>query len=471
MRVNLKEKIWVEKYRPQTIEDCILPEAVKKNLENFVIAGDCPNLMFSSTSGGSGKCLDPDEKIEIRCSDELFEKFNSVKGKKELIVSLAELFNVFLMNRFPYNELKSLEEKVYIKTPENDWVPIKGLIKKQDEKLKLSFGNNLTSFICGKKHIVLSSKGLVFAEDSEDVFNIHLWSFTKIVSKEDVGYGDVFDISIENPHLYVTPNGFVHHNTTCIKALCNQLDLEYLFINSSEQRSIDVLRQDVTAFVSTLSLEGRKKAVVFDEFCNSLQTTQNALRGFIEQYSSVKFFFSCNFIDKIIQPLQSRCSVLDFNWPKEDTKYLKTKFFGRVKQILENENISFKKEVVVELINRYFPDFRRVINELQKYSITGVIDEGLLSYSKELDLNDLFSAIQEKKFNTVREWAESNSDMNYEIFYRNFYKELKTLVEPSCLPAIILILGQYQFRHSSVMDKNINLLCCLVEILSEVKFK
>jgi DNA polymerase III delta prime subunit len=314
MLVNLREKIWVEKYRPQVIEDCILPEAVKKNLENFVIAGDCPNLMLTSVSGGVGK-------------------------------------------------------------------------------------------------------------------------------------------------------------TTIAKALCNQLDLEYLFINSSEQRSIEVLRQDVTAFVSTLSLEGRSKAVIFDESDSMLHTTQSALRGFIEQYSKVKFFFSCNFIDKMLPPLLSRCSVIDFNWPKEDTKYLKTKFFGRVKQILENENISFKKEVVVELINRYFPDFRRVINELQKYSITGVIDEGLLSYSKELDLNDLFTAIQEKKFNTVREWAESNSDMNYEIFYRNFYKEMKTLVEPSCLPAIILILGQYQFRHSSVMDKNINLLCCLVEILSEVKFK
>lgn len=186
---------------------------------------------------------------------------------KKITVTLNQLFNIFNMSEVPYNELNSLEEKIYIKTPENDWVPIQGLIKKQDEKLKLSFDDGLTYFICGKKHIVLSSKGLVFAEDAEDVFNMYLGTFSMIVTKENIEFGDVYDISIEDPHLYVTPNGFVHHNTSCIKALCNQLDLEYLFINSSEQRSIDVLRQDVTSFVSTLSLDGRKKAVVFDEFC------------------------------------------------------------------------------------------------------------------------------------------------------------------------------------------------------------
>ena len=127
--------------------------------------------------------------------------------------------------------------------------------------------------------------------------------------------------------------------------------------------------------------------------------------------------------------------------------------------------------MVVELINRYFPDFRRIINELQKYSISGKIDEGLLTYSKELDFKDILFFMKEKRFNSIVEWVEKNSDMNFEMFYKNFYKELKSVVQPECLPAIILALAQYEFRHPSMMDKSINLLACLTEILSEVRFK
>ena len=314
MLVNLKEKIWNEKYRPQIIEDCIIPETLKKNFENFVIAQDCPNLMLHSQIGGTGK-------------------------------------------------------------------------------------------------------------------------------------------------------------TTVLKALCHQLDFEYLFINASEQRSIDVLRNEITQFVSTLSLEGRNKAVLFDEFDNSQQITQNALRSFIEQYSKVRFFFSCNYIDKIIQPLQSRCTVISYDWKKEDEKYLKNKFFNRVKQILINEKIEFKKDVVVELIQQHFPDFRRIINELQKYSITGVIDEGLLSYSAELNLKVLFDALKEKNFTKVREFIETNDNLNYELFYKNFKKELKEIADVKCIPQCILILGNYMHRHSTVLDKSINALCCMIEVMSEIKFK
>ena len=311
--MNIKEKIWNEKYRPKIIQDCVLPDAVKKTFEDYLLAGNCTNLMLHSTSGGSGK-------------------------------------------------------------------------------------------------------------------------------------------------------------TTVAKALCNELDYELLFINASEQRSIDVLRNDVTQFVSTLSIDGRNKAVLFDEFCNSQAITQNALRGFIEQYSKVKFFFSCNYIDKIIPQLLSRCTVISFNWNKDD-KALKTNFFKRIKYILEQENVPFKKEVVVELINRYFPDFRRVVNELQTYSITGTIDEGLLNYTKELDLGLLFEHIRKKNFTEVRQWVEVNDSMSYELFYKNFYKELKQLVSDSCLPTIILLMGQYQFRHNTVMDKQINTLAFLIEVMSEIKFR
>ncbi len=314
MLVNLKQSLWAEKYRPQVIDECVIPEKIKQTFENFVIAQNCPNIMVHSQMGGTGK-------------------------------------------------------------------------------------------------------------------------------------------------------------TTALKALCKQLDLEYLFINSSESRSIDILRNDITSFVSTASLEGRNKAVIFDEFDSSLSTTQNALRGFVEQYSKVKFFFSCNYIDKIIQPLQSRCTVISYDWNKDDHKFLKNKFFSRVKDILTHEQIDFKKEVVVELINQHFPDFRRVINELQKYSITGNIDEGLLNYSAELNLGKLFNALKDKNFTAVREFLETNDNMNYELFFKSFYKELREVADPRCLPQCILILGNYMHRHAIVIDKNINCLCAMIEILGEIKFK
>lgn len=205
--------------------------------------------------------------------------------------------------------------------------------------------------------------------------------------------------------------------------------------------------------------------------CNSQAITQNALRSFIEQYSKVKFFFSCNYIDKIIQPLQSRCTLISYDWNKDDHKYLKNKFFARVKDILNHEQIEFNKEVIVELINQHFPDFRRVINELQKYSITGKIDEGLLTYSAELNLTKLFNALRDKNFTAVREFLETNDNLNYELFYKSFYKELRDVADVKCLPQCILILGNYLHRHQLVLDKQINCLCCLIEILAEIKFK
>ena len=273
------------------------------------------------------------------------------------------------------------------------------------------------------------------------------------------------------------PNLMIHSTfggsgkTTSVRALSEQLDYETLFINSSEQRGIETLRVDITQFVSTISLEGRNKCVILDEFDNCTMFTQSALRNFIEQFSHVRFFFTCNFLDKVLQPLQSRCTVLNYNWPKESHRDLKNKFFQRIKFILQTEGIEFNRDVVKELINRYFPDFRRTINELQRYSITGVIDEGLLTFAKEINIEEVLEYIKEKKFTEMRRWVEESSISQYEVFFKQLYEHLVNKVVSSSLPGCILLLASYQYKHAFVIDKQINLLALLTELMQETRFK
>jgi DNA polymerase III delta prime subunit len=311
-----KSSLWVEKYRPPTIEQCIMPKAIKTTLEQFIISGRIPNLMLYSTTPGSGK-------------------------------------------------------------------------------------------------------------------------------------------------------------TTTVKALAEQLEFEILFINSSEQRGIDILRNDITQFVSTLSLEGRKKCVIFDEFDNSTSTTQSALRGFIEQYSDIHFFFTCNYIDKVLPALVSRCTAISFSWPKEEEKGLKVLFYKRVKEILTNENIKFNKQVLAQVINAFFPDFRRTINELQLYSISGNVDEGMLSFTKTMDLSDLLKQMKLKQFTEVRRWVEESNITNYDLFFAKFYTELKEVIDHTTLPPCIILLADRQYKSAFMHDalKQVNVIALLVEIMQEAKFK
>ena len=258
--------------------------------------------------------------------------------------------------------------------------------------------------------------------------------------------------------------------TTVLKALMNELNFEFLFIDASFNRSIDVLREDVNEFTTLASMEGRRKAVLFDECDQMKSDVQHALRAFIERNTKTRFLFTCNYIEKIIPQLQSRCTVISFDWPKSEERLLKNNIFKRIKFILDNENIPFNKDVVIELINKYYPDFRRMINELQRYSISGNIDEGLLAVSSELDLDVVFSILKNKKYVDLLKWVELNEHMNYELFYRKFYLESRTILDINILPTIILILGSYIVKHSQVFDKSINLLCFLTEVMKIARF-
>lgn len=259
--------------------------------------------------------------------------------------------------------------------------------------------------------------------------------------------------------------------TTVAKAMLNMLDCDYIVINGSMNGNIDTLRNEIQRFASSVSLHGGRKYVILDEadYLNA-QSTQPALRNFMEEFSSnCGFIMTCNFKDKIIAPLQSRCSVIDFKISKTELPTLAMQFLKRICKILDQENVPFEKAVVAEVINKYFPDWRRVINELQRYSATGKIDSGILANVSDASLAKLVTCMKAKDFTNVRKWvAESDFDSN-EVF-RSLFDKAEKHVTKSSIPALVLVLAKYQYQNAFVANPEINLVACMAEIMIECEF-
>ena len=260
--------------------------------------------------------------------------------------------------------------------------------------------------------------------------------------------------------------------TTVARALCEQLKSDYIIINGSEESGIDVLRNKIKTFASTVSLQGGKKVVILDEadYLNP-QSTQPALRGFIEEFhNNCRFIFTCNFKNRIIEPLHSRCAVIEFKI-NGNKAHLAAQFMGRVEKILKTENIGFEEPVVAELIMKHFPDFRRVLNELQRYSVSGTIDSGILVNIAEVNMKSLMEYLKNKEFGNVRKWVVDNIDNDPVKIFRKVYEKLYEYMEPSSIPAAVLVIGKYQYYSAFVADPEVNLLACLTEIMTQCQFK
>ena len=261
--------------------------------------------------------------------------------------------------------------------------------------------------------------------------------------------------------------------TTVAKALCNQLQLDYIVINGSEESGIDTLRNKIKQFASSVSLSGGYKVVILDEadYLNP-QSTQPALRGFIEEFSAnCRFILTCNFKNRIIEPLHSRCSVVEFAMPKSEKVTLANQFLSRVEHILASENINSDSAVLAELIMKHFPDFRRSINELQRYSNHGVIDSGILINVSDIAVDTLMSALKLKDFKKMRQWVADNIDIEPASMFRKLYDNMNEHVEPTSIPQMVLILADYQYKNSFVADHELNMVACCTEIMAGVKFK
>ena len=259
--------------------------------------------------------------------------------------------------------------------------------------------------------------------------------------------------------------------TTVAKALCNELDLDYLLINGSEEGNIDTLRNKIKQFASTVSLQGGYKVVILDEadYLNP-QSTQPALRGFIEEFSgNCRFILTCNFKNRIIEPLHSRCSVIEFNIAKKDMPPLLSDFMKRVEYILGAEGVSYDKQVIADLIMKHMPDWRRVLNELQRYSTSGNIDTGILVSVSETSINDLMLHIKVKDFKRMRQWVADNMDTEPASVFRKIYDNMYEYIDPKSIPQLVLILADYQYKNAFVADHELNLVACLTEIMAGVE--
>jgi DNA polymerase III delta prime subunit len=259
--------------------------------------------------------------------------------------------------------------------------------------------------------------------------------------------------------------------TTVAKALCNMLGLDYILINGSEESGIDVLRNKIKQFASTVSLSGGYKVVILDEadYLNPT-STMPALRGFIEEFSNnCRFILTCNFKNRIIPPLHSRTAVIEFKLPKSEKPKIASAFFKRVMEIMAIENIESDGKVIAKVIEKHFPDYRRVLNELQRYSASGKIDEGIFVSLGESNMQELISSLKDGDWKKMRTWVVNNIDNDPQTIFRKLYDTLTDHVTQ--VPQLILLLADYQYKAAFCADQEINLVACLTEIMAAVEFK
>jgi DNA polymerase III delta prime subunit len=263
--------------------------------------------------------------------------------------------------------------------------------------------------------------------------------------------------------------------TTVAKALCNELGVDYYVINGSDEgRFLDTVRNTAKNFASTVSLSStaRHKVIIIDEADNTTNDVQLLLRAFVEEFhGNCRFIFTCNFKNKILEPLHSRCAVIEFSIGGKQKPVIAAQFFKRIQTILDSEGIEYDNKVLVELINKHFPDWRRVLNECQRYSTSGKIDSAILATFSDVSVNDLIKNLKQKNFTEVRKWVVNNLDNDSGVLLRRIYDALLTSLENNSIPAAVLIIAKYQYQIAFVADQEINFLAALTELMCECEFK
>jgi DNA polymerase III delta prime subunit len=274
----------------------------------------------------------------------------------------------------------------------------------------------------------------------------------------------------EIPNLLLSGSAGVG-KTTIAKALCEQIDCDYIVINGSDENGVDTIRVKIKNYASSVSLMGGRKVIILDEADYLTPNAQAILRASIEEFASnCSFIFTCNFKNRIIDPIHSRCTVIDFRINGQKAK-MAASFFKRVEWILEQEKVTYDKEVVAAVITKHFPDNRRILNELQRYAVGGSIDKGILATVSDIQLADLLKALKDKNFSDARKWVTNNLDNDPSRIFRKLYDGLYENLKPQSVPQLVLILAKYQYQAAFVADSEINLIACLTEIMVDCEFK
>ena len=263
--------------------------------------------------------------------------------------------------------------------------------------------------------------------------------------------------------------------TTIAKALCNELGTDCLVINGSDEgRFLDTVRNQAKVFASTVSLtsEAKHKVIIIDEADNTTPDVQLLLRACMEEFQkNCRFIFTCNYKNKIISPLHSRCSVIDFSAKGKEKQQIAASFFGRVNQILEEESVEFDKKVVAEVVQKYFPDFRRTLNELQRYSSSGAIDTGILGASNDIQISNLVGYLKNREFTNMKKWVAQNMDNEPQAIMRKVYDNLYNYFQPNAIPEAVLIISEYQYKSGFVVDQEINMVAFMTELMMRCEYK
>jgi len=258
--------------------------------------------------------------------------------------------------------------------------------------------------------------------------------------------------------------------TTIAKAMCNEVGCDFMIINGSDENGVDTIRVKIKNYASSLAFFGGRKVIIIDEADYLTANAQAILRNAIEEFANnCSFIFTCNYKAKIIEPLHSRCAVVDFNLKADEKTQMASAFFKRIEHVLDSEKTEYDKKVVAELIKKHFPDFRRVINELQRYAKLGKIDVGLLSQIADISIADVVKYLKTKYFTAMRKWA-ATSDGDHTTIYRKLYDGMYEFLKPQCIPQIVVILADYQYKQAFVADREINLVACLTEIMANGEF-
>ena len=259
--------------------------------------------------------------------------------------------------------------------------------------------------------------------------------------------------------------------TTVAKALCNEVGCDYIVINGSDESGIDTFRTKIKNYASSMSLTGGRKVIIIDEadYLNP-NSTQPALRNAIEEFASnCSFIFTCNYKNRIIEPLHSRCAVIEFSLKNGEKAKMASAFFKRIQSVLQSESVDYDDKVIAELIKKHFPDFRRIINELQRYSQFGKIDTGVLAQIGDVSISEIVKFIRDKDFGSIRKWVATN-DVDSNTLYRKLYESMYDLMKPQSIPQAVLILADYQYKAAFVADQEINTVACLTEIMVNCEF-
>lgn len=272
------------------------------------------------------------------------------------------------------------------------------------------------------------------------------------------------------PNLLLTGGAGVG-KTTVAKAMCQEIGCDYLVINGSDESGIDTFRTKIKNYASSMSLSGGRKVIIIDEadYLNP-NSTQPALRNAIEEFAgNCSFIFTCNFKNRIIEPLHSRCAVVEFSLKNGEKDKMATQFFKRIQSILQSEKVDFDKAVIAELIKKHFPDFRRVLNELQRYAQFGAIDTGILAQLGDVSIKEIVKYISEKDFGSIRKWV-AQQDVDSSVLYRKLYDALYEVLKPQSIPQAVIILADYQYKSAFVADQEINTVACLTELMVNCEF-